>query len=467
VSFVVLRHDRATIVVEGLEHLAVPDRDALIEKLTPLGFVPDARIAHRLRAVGRMYRQALVVLVKAGLEPRDDARNYLELKLVPRRVREPHPHQSEALAAWLAAGKRGVVVLPTGAGKSYLAELAMAEVQRSTLIVAPTIDLMNQWVGLLGAAFSAELVGAIGGGMNDLKPLTVTTYDSAHLQIERLADRFGLVVFDECHHLPSPAYAQAAEGLIAPFRLGLTATPERSDGADTRLGELVGRTVYRKDIQDLRGIYLAAYETVRLRVELAPDEREAHDRARLLYRGFVDRHRISMSNPQGWGQFLQLAARSPEGRQALHAWREQRRVALRCRGKLEVLENLLSIHRDDPTIIFTADTDTVHHISRTWLVPSLTHETPGPERKAVLEDFNAGRIRAIVTARVLNEGVDLPSARIGIVLSGSATVREHVQRLGRLLRKQADKEAVLYEVITADTAEESVSTRRREHGAYK
>ncbi len=463
----VLRHDRATIVVEGLETSSEADRDTVIEKLTPLGFVSDARIAYRLRAPGRMYRLALVALTKAGLPPKDEARNYLELQLIARRVREPHPHQTEALAAWIAGGKRGVAVLPTGAGKSYLAELAILEAQRSTLVVAPTIDLMNQWVGLLGAAFSQELVGAIGGGMNELRPLTVTTYDSAHLHIERLADRFGLVVFDECHHLPSPAYAQAAEGLIAPFRLGLTATPERGDGGEARLDDLIGRTIYRRDIQDLRGIYLAAYETVRMRVALAEDERIAHDKARATYRGFVDRNRIAMSNPQGWGQFLQLAARSPEGRQALQAWRDQRRIALRCRGKLEVLESLLSRHRDDPLIIFTADNETVHHISKTWLVPALTHETPGPERKSVLEDFNAGRIRAIVTARVLNEGVDLPTARVGIVLSGSATVREHVQRLGRLLRKQGDKEATLYEVITADTAEESVSDRRREHGAYR
>jgi superfamily II DNA or RNA helicase len=343
----------------------------------------------------------------------------------------------------------------------------MVETQRSTLVVVPTIDLMNQWVGLLGAAFSSELVGAIGGGMNALAPLTVTTYDSAHIHLERLADRFGLVIFDECHHLPSPAYATAAEGLIAPFRLGLTATPDRTDGGDERLRELIGPTVYRREIQDLRGSYLAPYETVRLRVELAPDERERHDRARGIYRGFVESRRIAMSAPDGWGRFLQHAARSPEGREALLSWREQRQIALRCRAKLEVLQNLLGQHRDEPTIIFCADNDTVHHIARTWLMPALTHETPGPERKVVLEDFREGRVRALVTARVLNEGVDLPNARVGIVLSGSATVREHVQRLGRLLRKREDKQARLYEVITADTAEESVSDRRREHGAYR
>lgn len=464
---IALHHERGTVVVEGLAAASDEVRALVRERLDPLGFLPDPRIAERLRAPGRQYRAALVALVKAGLEPKDEVRGYLELELVHRRERQPHPHQREALAAWMKTGRRGVVVLPTGSGKSYLAELAIAETQRSTLVVAPTIDLMNQWVGLLGAAFSTELVGAIGGGMNEPAPLTVTTYDSAHIHLERLADRFGLVVFDECHHLPGPAYATAAEGLIAPFRLGLTATPERGDGSEAQLVELIGPTVYRKDIQDLRGSYLAPYETERMRVELAPDERERYDRARGLYRGFVESRRIAMSSPQGWGLFLQHAARSPEGRAALAAWREQRQIALRCRAKLEVLEALLGRHREDPAIIFCADNETVHHIARTWLLPALTHETPGPERKTVLEDFRGGRVRALVTARVLNEGVDLPNARVGIVLSGSATVREHVQRLGRLLRKRDDKQAVLYEVITRDTAEESVSERRREHGAYR
>ena len=73
----------------------------------------------------------------------------------------------------------------------------------------------------------------------------------------------------------------------------------------------------------------------------------------------------------------------------------------------------------------------------------------------------------IVTSRVLNEGVDVPAANIGVILSGSGTVREHVQRLGRLLRKHGEKRAILYEVVARGTAEEFVSERRRQHDAYQ
>ena len=84
-----------------------------------------------------------------------------------------------------------------------------------------------------------------------------------------------------------------------------------------------------------------------------------------------------------------------------------------------------------------------------------------------MDKFKSGEYLAVVTNKVLNEGVDVPSAGVGIVLSGSGTVREHVQRLGRILRKYKDKRAILYEVISRNTSEELTSKRRREHDAYR
>jgi superfamily II DNA or RNA helicase len=67
----------------------------------------------------------------------------------------------------------------------------------------------------------------------------------------------------------------------------------------------------------------------------------------------------------------------------------------------------------------------------------------------------------------LNEGVDVPEANVAVVLSGSGSVREHVQRLGRILRKRAGKRAVLYELVSQDTSEERTSQKRRDHSAYQ
>jgi superfamily II DNA or RNA helicase len=338
--------------------------------------------------------------------------------------------------------------------------------RRSTLVVVPTLDLMSQWHDGLRSTFDVP-VGLVGGGYHEPGPITVTTYDSAHLHMDRLGNRFGLVVFDECHHLPSEAYATAARMCLAPYRLGLTATPERNDGRDALYAELVGPTVYRRDINELAGDYLATYDTVRLEVPLSTEERAAYEAARATYVGFVRQQGIDMSRPDGWGQFLLRSSLTDAGRRAFLAYREQRRLALAAPGKLELLERLLAEHRHERVLVFTEDNATVYEISRRLLLPAITHHTKVRERGAILRAFHQGKLFAVVTSKVLNEGVDVPSASVAVVLSGNGSVREHVQRLGRILRKSGDKQALLYELVARGTAEQRTSDRRRDHVAYK
>jgi len=428
------------------------------------GFTHDPRIG-AWRAPALRYRDAVTALHRTGIEFEDGARGYRELELRSRLERTPYPHQSEAVEAWWTGGRRGVVVLPTGAGKTFVAQLLIERAGRSALVVTPTLDLMQQWYGALGTAFDAE-IGLVGGGYYDLRPLTVTTYDSAWLHMERFGDRFGLLVFDECHHLPGPSYAFAAEAAIAPFRLGLTATPEREDGGDARYAELIGPVVYRREIGDLAGRYLADYDTERLTVRLSPAEREEYRSERAVYRAFVARHDIRFGSPAGWGRFLMLTSRSEEGRRAFLAYRRQKTIAEASEAKLRLLGRLLERHRRDRALVFTADNDTVYRISRRFLIPAITHQTRVKERHRTLQRFNAGDYPFLVTSKVLNEGVDIPAASVGVVLSGSGSVREHVQRLGRILRRGEGKRAVLYEVVAEGTAEELTSERRRRHSAW-
>jgi superfamily II DNA or RNA helicase len=396
----------------------------------------------------------------------DDARRYETLERPLLVEREPRPFQKEALAAWQKRRGRGVVVLPTGAGKSHVAVLAIAEKKRSALIVTPTLDLVRQWFDLLMTTFGAP-IGVVGGGEHDVRALTVTTYDSLYIHAEHLGARFGLVVFDECHHLPSPASSVAARAFLAPYRLGLTATPERTDGRDAELTALIGPIAYRKDIVELSGDYLAEYETTRVSIELSPEERAVHDEERAVYREFVSSHGIRMSDPSGWGEFIMLSSRSELGRRAMAAYRKQREIAFAPSAKIEYLDHLLHKHRHDRAILFTQDNATAYAISRRFLVPVLTHHTKVKERSEILKGLADGRFHAVATSKVLNEGVDVPDANVAIILSGSGTVREHVQRLGRILRKRGDKRAILYELVTVGTTETYVSERRREHSAYR
>jgi DNA or RNA helicases of superfamily II len=451
---VCVRYDRGTLLVEG----PVPEP-------WPDWLVADARVG-RLRAPAVAYRDLIRWLHRAGVAYCDAARAYRTTSWTHLARRRPYPHQTEALQAWLRAGKRGVVVLPTGAGKTYVAELAIERVQRSTLVVVPTLDLMTQWYDRLTTAFGGP-VGLVGGGSYTIEDLTVTTYDSAYLHVERLGARFGLVVFDEVHHLPGPAFSQAAEGCIAPFRLGLSATPERPDGAHARLDTLVGPVVHRGSIQQLRGHVLADYDVVTIEVTLDATERAAYEAHRRRFRDFVDARGIVLGAPDGWRRFLQATSRSAEGRAALKAYREQRRLAHWPRAKMRQLEHLLRKHHPERTIVFTHDNASAYAISRALLVPAITHQTPVAERAAILKAFREGTYHVVVTSRVLNEGVDVPAAQVGIVVSGTGSVREHVQRLGRILRREGDKRAILYEIVTADSAEVGQSRRRRRHDAYR
>jgi superfamily II DNA or RNA helicase len=451
---VTLEFDQGTLVLNG-EPPAEP----------PPHFVYDPRV-RKLRAPASAYREAFAWLHRSGAPFTDLARSYKDLALVHMAHRPPFAHQSEALAAWLRAGKRGVVVLPTGAGKTYVAELAIAATQRSALVVAPTLELLAQWYDRMSTAFGVP-VGLLGGGHFDIQDITITTYDSAYIHLERLGHRFGLLVFDEAHHLPSPSYALAAEGSIAPFRLGLTATPERADEGHLRLETLVGPLVYRREIGELSGEILSDYRIETVEVELNPSERQQHDEARAIYRDFVDEKGISMRGPTGWQSFLRATCRSPAGRRALRAFYEQKSIALAPQAKLRVLESILYEHRGERVIIFTNDNNTCYRISRALLVPAITHKTDPVERRHVLEGFRSAHYTAVVTSRVLNEGVDVPEASIGVIVSGTASTREAVQRLGRILRRAEGKRAVLYELVTANTAELAQSRRRREHDAYR
>lgn len=425
----------------------------------------DARTAcHRLPAL--FYPDLLRTLVRQQLAVDDQARQYPILTHGARIHRQARPYQAEALAAWEAQHGRGVVVLPTGAGKSLLACMAIEAKKRATLVIAPTLDLCRQWYDLLRTTFG-EAVGVIGGGQYDVQPLTVSTYDSAYLHMEHLGARFGLLVFDECHHLPGAAYALAARFSLAPFRLGLTATPERADGRDAELAELIGPTVYRKDICELAGDYLAEYDTERIAIELAPTERAEYEAERAIYRGFVEQHGIRMASPSGWMEFVRRSCGSEAGRRAMRAYRRQRELAFCAPAKLDFVEHLLHRHRSGAALLFTQDNATCYAVSRRFLVPAITHQTKVRERSEILRLFRDGCYGAIVTSKVLNEGVDLPEADVAIVISGSSSVREHVQRLGRILRKRDGKRAVLYELVTAGTSEAFTSDRRREHVAYR
>lgn len=422
----------------------------------------DDRV-EKFRVPAISYRPLVETLQAEEINFIDKAKAFATLELNPTVEMEPYPHQSEALLAWKLAGRNGVVVLPTAAGKTYLAQLAMQATPRSTLIVVPTLDLMHQWYANLLAAFPDAEIGLLGGGARDRTSILVATYDSAAIQAEALGNLYALLICDECHHLPTDFYRVIAEYAIAPYRLGLTATPDRSDGRHSDLNALLGNVVYQKTPEELSGTALADYKTVHLKVKLSQQERDRYQQLIQERNQFLRQSNISLGSLQGWQTFVQASCRSPAGRRAMLAHREAKDIALCTDAKLRILTNLLAEHYPERILIFTADNATVYRISQTLLIPAITHQTPVKERHEILTRFREGEYKTLVVSHVLNEGVDVPDARIAIILSGTGSSREYIQRLGRVLRKGniKNKQAILYEVVTEDTSEERTSERRR------
>ena len=375
------------------------------------------------------------------------------------------PDQRRALDAWSAADGRGLIVMPTGTGKTVVAIEAIVRCGCPTLIVVPIRDLMYQWHERLLQATGID-AGIIGDSVYRVSPISVTTYDSAAIHMARIGDRFEMIVFDEVHHLPGPWRSDAARMSAATKRLGLTATLPTDEAKATAIGMLVGPVVYRESIETARGQTLAEYRVRRIAVRLTPAERRRYRELSGVVQAFVAEQR--QDNPAfRWENIYALATDDPAARRCLRAFRLKSRLEERSGGKMRVLEDLFRLHQGEPVLVFVGSNVMAREVSLRFLVPCLLSHCRKRERADLLSGLAEGRYPALVANRVLDEGVDLPEVKVAIVLGGTASGRQAIQRLGRVLRKGSGAQAILYEVVTEQTGEVDRSRKRRRNPAYR
>jgi superfamily II DNA or RNA helicase len=219
--------------------------------------------------------------------------------------------------------------------------------------------------------------------------------------------------------------------------------------------------VFELTVADLAGGFLASFDALTIHLDLSADERAAYSSLYALF-GKVHAEFRGLAPDAGWADFTRHASRSSEGRRALEAWRQMRALLAFTRAKQQALRGLLEQHRSSRTLVFTADNATAYSIAREHLIMPLTCDIGRQERVTALDRFRDGRLRALVSARVLNEGLDVPDADVAIIVGGALGQREHVQRIGRLLRPAEGKRALVYELVTRDTLEVGQARRRRE-----
>ncbi len=398
-------------------------------------------------------RNNVYVIDRTGIP--SEAKLYFSIKLKT----SLRPYQEEALNKWLET-KRGIIALPTGAGKTIIAIAAITLLGVRTLIVTFTKDQMFQWrdMFLKYTDITYDKIGLYYGDEKRLGPITITTYQTAYRHVARISPMFTLLVIDEVHHLPADKFKYIALNTIAPYRLGLSATVVREDGKHEELFPLMGGIVYWKNAGELASEgYLANYVIRTVYVDLTREEKKQLRELIILYRKFARGRKFQ--------EILAAARKGDENAiNALKIHSRIKQIVQKSREKIKAVEKIVNreLSRGSKIIIFTQYVDQAKEIAERLNALLLIGEMNSLERKKTLEKFRNMNKGVLVVTTVGDEGLDIPDANIGIIVTGTGSRRQFIQRLGRLLRKGEGKEtAILYEIITRGSSEEYQAKKRK------
>ncbi|WP_458186709.1 DEAD/DEAH box helicase [Haladaptatus sp. NG-WS-4] len=371
------------------------------------------------------------VLYEAGYPVRDER----ELDAGDELPVELHLDLREYQRRWVEEfvdTKSGVLVGPPGSGKTVAAMGVLEAVAGETLILVPSRELAGQWHDELLAhtSLSPEQVGEYHGGEKNVRPVTIATYQTAGMDRHRqLFDqrRWGLIVYDECQHIPSRVFRRSAN-LQTKHRLGLSATPVREDDKEKDIFTLIGPPI-GTDWDALFEAGFVAEPEVEIRY-VGWDDETYHDEY-----ASADQH-----------SKRQIAASNP--------------------AKMDEIRFLLAEHPSAKALVFVEFLEQGEFIAEALGVPFVSGQMRHAERERHLQSFRDGRLDTLVVSRVGDEGIDLPDAEIAIVASGlGGSRRQGAQRAGRTMRPAG--RARMYVLATRGTREEEFARQQLRHLASK
>ncbi|MEO3992738.1 MAG: DEAD/DEAH box helicase family protein [Desulfurococcaceae archaeon TW002] len=368
-------------------------------------------------------------------------------------------YQLEALNKWLNNSGRGIIALPTGSGKTHIGIAAITKINEATLIITYTKEQLTQWEKFIKTFtdIPPSHIGLYYSKEKKILPVTLATYQTAFKYIEKLAPYFNLLIIDEVHHLPAEKFKHIAITSPAKYRLGLSATPYREDGKHAELFPLMGGVVYHKTTQELaeKG-FLAKFRIETIKVDLKSREKKEYLKLRKQFR--------ELTGGLDFKTLVDLAKRGDEKAiKALEIHSEILKILSMSESKLEKVKEIVEreLSEGKKIIVFAHYVALAEKIAEELGAYLLTGEMEETKRKSILDQFRRAERGVLVVTTVGDEGLDIPDASVGILVAGTGSRRQFIQRLGRLLRPKPGKEAVLYEIVIKGSSEEFQAKKRK------
>ena len=320
--------------------------------------------------------------------------------------------------------RAAVLANPAGSGKTVTSIGLMAKIDGPTLVLVPQRSLVNQWRRELldKTTLTEDQIGEYHGDTKKMNDVTIATYHMAANKTELFRNEWGLIIFDEVHHIPSKLFRKTAD-LQSTRRIGLSASPVREDNKERDIFALIGPEIGGDWARFFKEGYVVKPDVEIQLVEWASDyHRHKYDEASGIKKAI-----IASKNPR----------------------------------KHKNLEDLLEEHEEEKTIVFCDWIDQGEELSEMFDIPFISGETDFEEREKYFEDFRNDEMNTIIVSRIGDEGLDLPDTEVGIIMSGQGgSRRQATQRAGRVMRPFGD--AQVYMVATKGSNEEDFVKRQVE-----
>ena len=424
------RQEVFSIEHEGTYHSLVSDDKERMEWARSIDKVRDnlsvdlSDTKSRIAMGAKSRAKIKEVLLKKGYPVQDNSKFRESDEKIGADLRIDLRDYQEEYVARAHEEKAAVLANPAGSGKTVTAIGLMSKVDAPTLVLVPQRSLVNQWKReiLDKTAVTEDQIGEFHGGNKKMNDVTIATYHMAAEKTSLFRKDWGLIVFDECHHMPAQMFKKTAS-LQSTRRIGLSASPVREDNKEREIFALIG--------PEIGGDWARFFQQDFV---LKPD-------VKIMFADWAsDEYRHKYHEASGIKKAI-IASKNP--------------------AKKQRLEDLLGKHEDDKTIIFCDWIDQGEEIEQEYDIPFVSGETDFDEREEYFEKYRDNELKTLIVSRIGDEGLDLPDAEVGIIMSGQGgSRRQATQRAGRVMRPFGD--AKVYMIATRGSNEEDFVKRQVE-----